>query len=58
MTPVVSIIIAVYNAEDYIARCLESLINQTYKDIAIICVNDASSDNSQIVIDEYKSECA
>lgn len=54
MKPVVSIIIAVYNAEKYIARCLESIIHQTYKEIEIICVNDASTDDSQIIIDKYK----
>lgn len=51
--PDVSIIVAVYNAEDYIGRCLDSLIAQTYKNIEIICVNDASTDHSQQIIDSY-----
>lgn len=51
--PDVSIIVAVYNAEDYIGRCLESLTAQTYKNIEIICVNDASTDHSQQIIDSY-----
>ena len=42
----VSIIIPIYNVGNYIARCLESCINQTYKDIEIICINDCSTDDS------------
>lgn len=51
-----SIIIPVYNVEKYIKRCLESLINQTYKDYEIIIVNDGSKDNSQEIIDSYKGK--
>lgn len=46
----VSVIIPVYNTEQYIVKCLESVINQTYKDIEIIIVNDGSTDNSEKVI--------
>lgn len=42
----VSLIIPVYNAENYIDECLESCVMQTYKNIEIICVNDGSKDNS------------
>ena len=49
----VSIIIPVWNAEKYISKCLDSLINQTLKDIEIICVNDGSTDNSLNVLKEY-----
>ena len=49
----VSIIVPVYNVEDYLKKCLDSLVSQTLKDIEIIIVNDGSKDNSQIVIDEY-----
>lgn len=52
--PKVSIIVAVYNAEKYLKNCLESLISQTYDNIEIICVNDASTDGSQQIIDMYK----
>lgn len=45
-TPLVSIIIACYNAEPYIDLCLESLVNQTYKNLEIIICDDASSDDS------------
>ncbi|MDE6292213.1 MAG: glycosyltransferase, partial [Bacilli bacterium] len=49
----VSIIIPVYNAENYIDECLDSCINQTYKNIEIICVNDGSSDASLEHIEKY-----
>jgi len=49
----VSIIVPVYNVEKYIAKCLDSLVNQTLKDIEVIIVNDGSPDNSQKIIDEY-----
>jgi glycosyltransferase involved in cell wall biosynthesis len=51
----VSIIIAVYNAENYIGECLNSIERQTYPDIEVICVNDGSSDHSQAIIEKvYK----
>lgn len=43
--PKVSLIIAVYNVEKYLKECLDSVVNQTLKDIEIICVNDGSTDN-------------
>lgn len=49
----VSVIIPVYNVEKYLARCLDSVINQTLKDIEIICVNDGSTDNSAQILEEY-----
>lgn len=49
----VSVIVPVYNVEKYLDRCLSSLVNQTYKDIEIIVVNDESPDNSQKIIDDY-----
>ena len=51
----VSIIVPVYNVEKYLDRCLNSLVNQTLKDIEIIIVNDGSKDNSQAIIDKYKA---
>lgn len=50
----VSVIVPVYNVENYLERCLESLVNQTLEDIEIIVVNDGSTDNSQNIIDRYK----
>ena len=49
----VSVIIPVYNVEKYIKKCLDSLVNQTLKDIEIIVVNDGSPDKSQKIIDKY-----
>lgn len=49
----VSVIVPVYNVEKYLRKCLDSLVNQTLKDIEIIVVNDGSPDKSQDIIDEY-----
>lgn len=50
----VSIIVPVYNVEEYLPRCLDSLVNQTLKDIEIICVNDKSPDNSIQILRDYE----
>lgn len=49
----VSVIVPVYNVEKYLPRCLDSLVNQTLKDIEIIVINDASPDNSKEIVSEY-----
>lgn len=49
----VSIIIPVYNAEKYIEKCIESILNQTYSVSQIICVDDGSTDNSYKICEEY-----
>lgn len=51
--PEVSVIIAIYNVEQYLAKCLDSVTGQTCGDIQIIAVNDGSSDNSLRIIQEY-----
>lgn len=48
-----SIIVPVYNVEKYLRSCLDSILNQTYKDYEVIIVNDGTKDNSQDIIDEY-----
>lgn len=53
-TPLISIIIPIYNSELYLERCILSLINQTLKDIEIILVNDASPDNSMEIVRKYE----
>lgn len=50
---VFSIIVPVYNVSEYLRRCLDSLINQTFKDIEIILVDDGSKDDSSAICDEY-----
>ena len=49
----VSVIVPVYNVENYLRACLDSIINQTLKDIEIICVNDGSTDSSLAILQEY-----
>ena len=44
--PLISVIITVYNVERYLAQCLDSVINQTYPNLEIICVNDGTGDSS------------
>jgi glycosyltransferase involved in cell wall biosynthesis len=49
----ISVIIPIYNSEKYLSECLESIINQTFKDIEIICINDGSKDKSEQIIKQY-----
>lgn len=51
--PKVSIIIPVYNTEEFLNSCLDSLINQTLKEIEIICVDDGSTDDSLFILNHY-----
>ncbi|MBQ9743133.1 MAG: glycosyltransferase [Ruminococcus sp.] len=51
--PKVSVIVPVYNAQQYLERCLESLVSQTYKELEIILVDDGSSDNSPAICDSW-----
>ena len=54
--PFISIIIPVYNTEQYLKRCLDSVVNQTFKDIEIIIVNDCSPKNCDEIVKEYNDE--
>ena len=51
--PLISIIVPVYNTENQLKYCIESLINQTYKNIEIVCINDGSTDNSPEILRNY-----
>ena len=51
--PLVSVIIPVYNTEEYLEECLDSLCNQTLQDIEIICINDASNDSTSQILKDY-----
>ena len=53
--PLVSIVVPVYNAEDYLNRCIESIINQSYNNIEIILVDDGSTDESCNICYKYKN---
>lgn len=52
----ISVLIPVYNVETYLEECLESVINQTEKDIEIICVEDASMDHSLEILKKYQKK--
>ena len=52
----ISIIVPVYNVEAYLPQCLDSLINQTYRDLEIVCVNDGSTDKSLKILKQYQAK--
>lgn len=51
--PIISVIVPIYNTHLYLTRCVDSILNQTFKDIEIILVNDGSTDISGAICDEY-----
>ena len=51
--PSVSILVPCYNVEKYLNQCLDSIVNQTLKDIEIICINDGSTDSTLDIIKSY-----
>ena len=53
--PFFSLIVTVHNAESFVDRCIESLVQQSFKSIEIICVNDASTDSSLKIIQKFAS---
>lgn len=52
----ISVIVPIFNTEKYLKECLDSIINQSLKDIEIICINDGSSDGSRTIVDEYRKK--
>ena len=53
MSPIVTVIIPVYNVEKFLDRCVQSVVNQTYKNLEIILVDDGSPDNCPAMCDEW-----
>ncbi len=54
MNKKISVIVAVYNTEKYLDRCIESLLNQTYKNMELVIVEDCSTDSSRKLLKKYK----
>lgn len=54
MSPLISIIVPVYNSEAFLRRCFDSIRCQTYSNFEVICVNDGSTDNSMAILHEYE----
>ena len=55
-SPLISLIIPVYNVEPYLSSCLDSIINQSYQNLEIILVNDGSTDGSRFLCEQYKQK--
>ena len=55
-TPLISVIVPVYKVEPYLRKCVDSIINQTYKNLEIILVDDGSPDNCGVICDEYAAQ--
>lgn len=51
----ISVVVPIYNVEEFLEECLDSIINQTFKDIEIICIDDGSTDNSLNILKKYSS---
>lgn len=58
MESMISVIIPVYNSEKYLCNCIESILDQTYRNIQIIAIDDGSTDKSGVMLDQYaKNDC-
>ena len=53
MDDLISVIVPVYNVEEYLDRCIESIVNQTYKNLEILLIDDGSTDNSYNICDKW-----
>ena len=56
MEPLISVIVPVYKVEQYLGRCVESLLSQTYENTEIILVDDGSPDNCPALCDAYRGQ--
>lgn len=54
--PIISIIVPFYNVEDYAARCLDSLLAQTYRSFEVVCIDDGSTDGTSAVLEGYSAD--
>ena len=54
--PKISVIVPVYNAEKYLRRCIDSILNQTFTDFEVLLINDGSTDSSGVICDEYAKQ--
>ena len=52
--PYISVIIPVYNVEKYLKKCIDSILDNTFKNIEVICVGDGSTDHSLDILEFYK----
>ena len=53
MNPLISVVVPIYNVEKYLARCVDSIVNQAYKNLEIILVDDGSPDRCPQMCDDY-----
>lgn len=51
--PKISIIIPIYNTAEYLPRCFDSILHNTYRNLEIICVNDGSTDDDAVILEQY-----
>lgn len=56
MKDLVSIVVPIYNVEDYLEKCIESILNQTYKNIEVLLINDGSPDNCERICKKYEKK--
>ena len=54
MEPLISVIVPIYNAEQYIDRCLKSILKQTYSNLEVLLIDDGSSDGSSSICKQYE----
>ena len=52
----ISVVVPVYNVEEYLSECLDSVIGQSFEDIEIICIDDGSTDSSLDILNEYSKK--
>ena len=53
MRPLISVIVPVYNVEQYLRQCIESILKQSYREIEVLLINDGSTDSSGIICQEF-----